>query len=254
MAGGAQAKISTWFSKPNQILISKVTKKRVGFNLKIFVFALPKTVHCRAERNAGRIGRLFNCNDRCFFIWREAPKPKCLPGLVSPIKGETSNSGYQFPFAASCQAKSSFLVLGNNDTDISKNQADSDENKATEYGKSSWNVATNVSNTSNTVVASSVTSSVSIDNGIKKKKKTSLTLRESEMSPSLGSELSKVQEFYSLPIKCDHGGNAKSYHRWNDGKSKCIAMVLKKRKRHRAVFDPLWRCLACPGVCTLHDG
>ena len=57
--------------------------------------------------------------------------------LVSPVKGETSNSGYQFPFAASCQVKSSFLVLGNNDTDISKNQADSDENKATEYGKSS---------------------------------------------------------------------------------------------------------------------
>ena len=86
MAGGAQAKMSTWFSKPNQSLISKVTKKRVGFNLKIFVFALLKTVHCRAERNPGRIGRLFNCNDRCFFIWREAPKPKCLPGLVSPIK------------------------------------------------------------------------------------------------------------------------------------------------------------------------
>ena len=63
MAGGAQAKMSTWFSKPNQSLISKVTKKRVGFNLKIFVFALLKTVHCRAERNPGRIGRLFNCND-----------------------------------------------------------------------------------------------------------------------------------------------------------------------------------------------
>ena len=45
-----------------------------------------KTVHCRAGRNPGRIGRLFNCNDRCFFIWREAPKPNCLPGLVSPIK------------------------------------------------------------------------------------------------------------------------------------------------------------------------
>ena len=28
------------------------------------------------------------------------------------------------------------------------------------------------------------------------------------MSPSLRSELSKVQEFYSLPINCDHGGNA----------------------------------------------
>ena len=82
MAGGAQAKMSTWFSKPNQSLISKVTKKRVGFNLKIFVFALLKTVHCRTERNPGRIGRLFNCNDRCFFIWREAPKPKCLAGLT----------------------------------------------------------------------------------------------------------------------------------------------------------------------------
>ena len=78
MAGGTQAKMSTWFTKPNQSLISKVTKKRVGFNLKIFVFALLKTVHCRIqpERNPGRIGRLFNCNDRCFFIWREAPKPK----------------------------------------------------------------------------------------------------------------------------------------------------------------------------------
>ena len=84
MAGGAQAKMSTWFSKPNQSLISKVTKKRVGFNLKIFVFALLKTVHCRAERNPGRIGRLFNCNDRCFFIWREAPKPKCLPWFSKP--------------------------------------------------------------------------------------------------------------------------------------------------------------------------
>ena len=86
MAGGAQAKISTWFSKPNQSLISKVTKKRLGFNLNIFVFALLKTVQNRAERNSGRILRLFNCNDRGFFIWREAPKPKFLPGLVSPIK------------------------------------------------------------------------------------------------------------------------------------------------------------------------
>ena len=51
--------------------------------------------------------------------------------LVSPIKGETSNSGYQFPLAASCPAKLSFLVLGNNDTDIWKNQADSNENKGT---------------------------------------------------------------------------------------------------------------------------
>ena len=31
--------MSTWFSKPNQSLISKVTEKSVGFNLKIFVFA-----------------------------------------------------------------------------------------------------------------------------------------------------------------------------------------------------------------------
>ena len=127
--------------------------------------------------------------------------------LVSPVKGETSNSGYQFPLATSCQAKLSFLVLGNNDNDISKNQADSDENKATGYGKSSSNVATNVSDTSNTVVASSVTTSVSIGNGIEKKK-TSLTLGDSEMSPSLRSQLSKVRKFYSLPINCDHGGNA----------------------------------------------
>ena len=86
MAGGAQAKMSTWFSKPNESLISKVTKKRVGFNLKICVFALLKTVQNRHERNPGRILRLLNCNDRCFFIWPEAPKPKCRPGLVSPIK------------------------------------------------------------------------------------------------------------------------------------------------------------------------
>ena len=82
MAGGAQAKISTWFSKPNQSLIEKVTKKRVGLNLKIFVFALLKTVQNRAERNSGRILRLFNCNDRGFFIWREAPKSKFLPGKI----------------------------------------------------------------------------------------------------------------------------------------------------------------------------
>ena len=31
--------------------------------------------------------------------------------LVSPVNGETSNSGYQFPLANSCQAKLSFLVL-----------------------------------------------------------------------------------------------------------------------------------------------
>ena len=98
-------------------------------------------------------------------------------------------------------------MLGNNDTDILKSQTDSDKNNGTGYGKSSSNVATNVSNTSNGVVASSVTTSVSIHNGIEKKKKTSPTLGQSQMSPSLHSELSKVQEFYSLPINCDHGGN-----------------------------------------------
>ena len=75
---------SSLFFPRIQSLISKVTKKTVGFNLKIFVFALLKTVHCRAERNPGRIGRLFNCNGRCFFIWREAPKPKCLPWFSKP--------------------------------------------------------------------------------------------------------------------------------------------------------------------------
>ena len=104
MAGGAQAKMSTWFSKPNQSLISKVTKKRVGFNLKIFMFALLKTVHNRAERNPGRIGRLFNCNDRCFFLWREVPKPKCLPGLVSPSSPSKEDLviGGNFVFVCSC--------------------------------------------------------------------------------------------------------------------------------------------------------
>ena len=67
-------------------------------------------------------------------------------------------------------------MLGNNDTDIWKNQADSDENKGTGYGKLSSNVSTNVSNTSNTVVASSVTSTVSIDNGTEKKKNQVLPL------------------------------------------------------------------------------
>ena len=39
MAGGAQAKMSTWFSKPNQSLISKVTKKRVGFKIQVKIFS-----------------------------------------------------------------------------------------------------------------------------------------------------------------------------------------------------------------------
>ena len=37
---------------------------------------------------------------------------------------------------------------------------------------------------------------------LKKRKKTSLTLGESEMSPSLHCELTKVRELYSLPINC----------------------------------------------------
>ena len=55
------------FKGDQKFLISKVTKKRVGLNMKIFVFALYKTVSNRAERNSGRILRLFNCNDRGFF-------------------------------------------------------------------------------------------------------------------------------------------------------------------------------------------
>ena len=39
----------------------------VGLNMKIFVFALYKTVSNRAERISGRILRLFNCNDMGFF-------------------------------------------------------------------------------------------------------------------------------------------------------------------------------------------
>ena len=55
-------------------------------NHKNFVFALLKTVENQAERHSGNILRLFNCNDRDFLLLREAPKPKFLAGLVSPIK------------------------------------------------------------------------------------------------------------------------------------------------------------------------
>ena len=43
---------------------------------------------------------------------------------------------------------------------------------------------------------------------LKKKKKTSLTLGEPEMSPSLHCELTKVREFYSLQINGNREGNA----------------------------------------------
>ena len=61
-------------------------QKCVGLIIKNFVFALLKTVQKQAERNSGRILRLFNCNERGFLLLREAPNPKFLPGLVSPIK------------------------------------------------------------------------------------------------------------------------------------------------------------------------
>ena len=64
----------------------KKSQKGFGLNTKILAFPLLKTFQNRAERNPGRILQLFNCNDRCFLLLREAPKPKCLPGLVSPIK------------------------------------------------------------------------------------------------------------------------------------------------------------------------
>ena len=76
--------MSTWFSKPNQSLISKVTKKRVGFNLKIFLFALLKTVQNRAERNPGRIGRLFNCNEQVFFYMAGGAQAKMSTWFSKP--------------------------------------------------------------------------------------------------------------------------------------------------------------------------
>ena len=71
-------------SRRNRLSIS--LRVGVRINHKNFVFALLKTVQKQAERNSGRILRLFNCNERGFMLLREAPKPKFLPGLVSPIK------------------------------------------------------------------------------------------------------------------------------------------------------------------------
>ena len=42
MAGGAQAKMSTWFSKPNQSLISKVTKKKGRIQPEKFCVCAPE--------------------------------------------------------------------------------------------------------------------------------------------------------------------------------------------------------------------
>ena len=66
--------------------------------MKIFVFALLKTVQNVAERNSGRILRLFNCNDRGFLLLQEAPQPKFLPGLVSPIKVWFERLPKKWPF------------------------------------------------------------------------------------------------------------------------------------------------------------
>ena len=52
--------------------------------MKIFVFALLKTVENQAERNSGRILRLFNCNDRGFLLLREAPKQKFSTWFSKP--------------------------------------------------------------------------------------------------------------------------------------------------------------------------
>ena len=93
-AEGAQAKMSTWFSKPNQSLISKVTKKRVGFNLKIFVClrAPENCLYCRAGADIlDDIGRLFKLQWQvlwAFHAWRVGAQAKMskLSVLVSPIK------------------------------------------------------------------------------------------------------------------------------------------------------------------------
>ena len=55
-------------------------------NHKNFVFALLKTIQKQAGRNSGRILRLFNCNGRVFLLLRDAPSPKFLLTLVSPIR------------------------------------------------------------------------------------------------------------------------------------------------------------------------
>ena len=52
-------------SRRNRLSISLRVGVRV--NHKNFVFPLLKTVQKQAERNSGRILRLFNCNERGFF-------------------------------------------------------------------------------------------------------------------------------------------------------------------------------------------
>ena len=52
--------------------------------MKIFVFALYKTVSNRAERNSGRILRLFNCNDRGFFAIAAGAQAKISTWFSKP--------------------------------------------------------------------------------------------------------------------------------------------------------------------------
>ena len=82
-AGSPKCKLSEISLKKD---FKKMLQKCVGLIIKNFVFPLLKTVQKQAERNSGRILRLFNCNERGFMLLREAPKPKFLPGLVSPNK------------------------------------------------------------------------------------------------------------------------------------------------------------------------
>ena len=67
-------------------MISKVSNKRVGFNLKIFVFALLKTVQNRAERNADLLGDYLTAMAGVFSYGGRRPSQNVYPGLVSPIK------------------------------------------------------------------------------------------------------------------------------------------------------------------------
>ena len=70
-AGSPKFKLSEISLKKD---VKKMLPKVCRINHKNFVFALLKTVQKQAERNSGRILRLFNCNDRVFLLLREAQK------------------------------------------------------------------------------------------------------------------------------------------------------------------------------------